>query len=227
MTAISTATERTFQDRGWTVYPVNAGAHIYKGAMVCMQISDGMLVDGTATTGTIFAGFAMEQVDGGATDGAVTVGVWQRGVVTLAASSAAATNVGKLVYLVDNNTVAVAPQTGNICVGRCVKYNSSSSLDVDITGYAGQQLRLLRTYTGSGAFSANDTSVAVTAGGLTTVVHAIATPVIAAGAAAAANGQLTFTGSAGSIIVGSGNVIVTRIAGTDSGLEFSYALWGN
>ena len=137
MTAISTATPRYAQATSTTAYPVNAGAHIYEGALVCVQVSDGMLVDGTAATGTIFAGIADQTVDGGAADGDVTARVRQKGVFTLAASSGAATNVGKPVYLVDNNTVAVAPQTGAILVGYCVKYNSATSLDVDITGYAG------------------------------------------------------------------------------------------
>lgn len=232
MTAISTATERVFSSSGGCrPYPVNAGAHIYKGALVCYQTSDGMLVDGTATTGTIFAGIAVEQVDGGAADGAVTALVQQTGVVRLAASSGAATNVGKPVYLVDNNTVAVAPQTGAILVGVCVNYVSATALDIDISGYAGGPAGAggagFRHYYGSGAFTTTNTSVAVSAGGLTTVKGGVATPVIAANAAAAANGQLTFTGTAGSITVGSDQVTVTRIAGTDSGLAFHYHIWGN
>lgn len=231
MTAISTATPRYAQATSTTVYPVNAGAHIYEGALVCVQVSDGMLVDGTATTGTIFAGIADQTIDGGAADGDVTARVRQKGVFTLAASSGAATNVGKPVYLVDNNTVAVAPQTGAILVGYCVKYNSATSLDVDITGYAGTPAGSggsgYRHYYGSGAFTTTNTSVAVSAGGLTTVKGGVVSPVIAANAAAAANGQLTFTGAAGAITVGSDQVTVTRIAGTDSGLAFHYHIWGN
>lgn len=229
MTAISVATPRYAQSTSSTVYPVNAGAHIYEGALVCVQVSDGMLVDGTATTGTIFAGIAEETRDGGAADGDVSVRVRQRGVFTLAASSGAATNVGKPVYLVDNNTVAAAPQTGGILVGICVKYNSSSSLDVDITDYAGKSAggSGYRTYFGSGAFTTTGTSVTVSAGGLTTILGCVVTPIIAANAAAAANGQLSVTGTQGAVTVGSNLITITRIAGTDSGLAFSYALWGN
>lgn len=226
MTAITVGVERASYSPPSRSYPVNASAAIIKGALCNVQISDGMLVDGTAATGRVFAGIAVETVTGGSNDGDVYATCNIKGVYTLAASSGAATDVGKLCYLVDNNTVAVAAQTGAIVVGRVVKYNSATSLDVDITGFAGAQANGFRHIYGSGAFTTTGTSVTVSAGGLTTVLGGIATPVIAAAAAAAANGQLSFTGTAGAITVGSDLVTVTRIAGTDSGLAFSYHLWG-
>lgn len=228
MTAISTATNRVFTTGGGNIpYPVNTGAHIYQGALVCCQLSDGMLVDGTAAAGLVFAGVAAEQVDGGATDGAVSANVTTVGIVRLAASSAAATNVGLTAYLVDNNTVAVASQTGNIAVGKVVGYVDSTHLDVDITGFAGRG-GAPRMYFGAGAFTTTGTTVAVTAGGMTTLLGAYVTPIIDA-AAAAANGQLGFTeaGSTGLPEISGGNVTVNRVAGTDSGLKFNYVLFGN
>lgn len=227
MTAISTATNRVFSAGGSdTPYPVNAGAHIYKGALVCVQVSDGMLVDGTAATGLAFAGIAAEQVDGGASDGAVNANVVTQGIVTLAASSGAATDVGQVAYLVDNNTVGTAQQTGNIAVGKVTKYNSATSLDVDITGYAGR-FGVPRMIFGAAAFTTTGTTKTVSAQGLTTIFAAGVTPV-ADGSAAAANGQLGFTeaGSTGLPESTGGNLTVTRVAGTDSGLKFVYWAWG-
>lgn len=228
MTAISTSVNRVFSAGGTDrSYPVNAAAKIYKGALVCVQLSDGMLVDGTAATGLVFAGVANEQTDGGAADGTFSVNCTIAGVVTLAASSAAATDVGLIAYLVDNNTVAVASQTGNIAVGRVVKYNSATSLDVDITGFAGAGGQP-RFVCGAAAFTTTAVTKAVSAQGLTTILAAGVTPVIDAGAATA-NGQLGFTeaGSTGLPELGSGNVTVTRVASGDSGLKFVYWLWGN
>ena len=227
MTAISAPVERYGQDPLTVTYPVNAGAHIYKGALVCITTADGMLVDGTAATGRIFAGIAEDTVDGGLADGDVSAKVRRKGVYTLAASSAAATDVGLTAYLVDNNTVAVASQTGNIAVGRVVKFNTSSSLDVEISGVAGTTLPP-RCVSGAAAFTTTGTTKAVSAEGLTTIIGASVTPVIDA-AAAAANGQLGFTeaGSTGLPEISSGNVTINRVAGTDSGLKFVYTLWGN
>lgn len=215
-------------------YPVNASSQIYQGGLVCIQTSDGMAVAGSNAAARQFAGIAESTVVGGSSDGDVSVLCKTSGVFTLTASSGAATDVGKVAYLIDDATVGVALSTQSIPVGVVRKYNSATSLDVDITGFAGQNRTScilpmagtpLKIYVGSGAFTTTGTSVAVTAGGLTTVVAAFATPCFAT-AAQAANGQLTFTGTAGAVTVGGGNVTVTRIAGTDSGLSFNYVLYG-
>lgn len=235
MTAIAVATPRVFQERGYSTYPVNAKSHIYEGAMVCVQLSDGMLVDGADSAGLVFAGFSMTQVDGGTADGDVTADVWQRGVVTVAAASAAASDVGQVVYLKDNNTVQLAATTHCIPVGRVVKFNSSSSLDIDITDYAGLNkgagLPIIggvarKVVTGRAAFATTGQLKTVSAGGLTSIISAFATYDDTAGPAAS-EAPLYFKTTAGAVDITAGNVTVNRPAGTSSGAAFYYILIGS
>lgn len=104
--------------------PVKASETIEKGTFVI--ITAGYLVDGGDVASSVFAGVAKETVTGGATDGAEMCEVAKRGIFAFAAASSAATDLGKEVYIADNQTyVVAAPGTGDIKCGRVVGWDTS------------------------------------------------------------------------------------------------------
>jgi hypothetical protein len=112
------------------VIPVAANAVIFEGGMVQINAS-GLGVRGTATVANVTIGVAQESIDntGGAAS-ALSVKV-RRGIYRFANSAStdliARTEIGKTVYVVDDQTVAKTDATGTRpAAGRC--------FDVDAQG---------------------------------------------------------------------------------------------
>lgn len=113
-------------------YPVATGVKIYAGSLVCVNAS-GYAVPGADTVNFKFAGVAQEQVDNtlGA-NGAKTVRVKRTGEHLFKASSIAQGDVGKIMYLVDDQTFdETNPGQGIVC-GVLTEYVSATSGWLDI-----------------------------------------------------------------------------------------------
>ena len=110
-------------------YPLAAGAHVYKGALVCVVTATGLLAAGADAAGVVCVGVAHEegnnvagavQYDGTVTSGAagaVSVRVEKTGVYLYHKTGAVQTDVGKTAFLVDDNTVATTATTDSVHCG--------------------------------------------------------------------------------------------------------------
>lgn len=119
-------------------YKVKGSTHIYQGARVCVQSSNGYLLPGADTSGIIYVGIALEEVNNTGSDGAAICRVQfadseSIGIQTIAiASTATQATVGNFVYLVDDQTVDVAGgSTNKVAFGRVVKFLSAGWVQVN------------------------------------------------------------------------------------------------
>src|SRR5687767_11128233 len=129
MAALSTNYDARRKEGDVVRYAVEAGEHIYKGAL-CMLDTDGYLQVGADTASKIFAGVSYEESDNSSgADGATYCRVYKSGTFEFNASSAAQSWVGLTVYIVDDNTIALAATTTNdVAVGKVVEYISSTKV---------------------------------------------------------------------------------------------------
>jgi len=116
-----------------TNYKVKAGAVIFAGALVAIEDSSGFLVRASDTAGLTFAGVALDSGNAtGAANGAVSVRVEKTGSYALTFNTVQ-TSVGKKVYAVDDNTVALAATTTNdLYVGDVVELLPGNKVRVRI-----------------------------------------------------------------------------------------------
>lgn len=129
MAAITARKDVRRQEANILHFKVKAGESIPAGALVVL--SGGYAQNGTDTANAVFVGVASEKCDNttGA-NGDKEVYVWTYGVVDVVAGfSAAQTDVGALVVLTDNQTVAKT-STNSVAVGRVVERLSSSKVRV-------------------------------------------------------------------------------------------------
>ncbi len=116
-------------------YNLNAGAVIYKGALICVDPADGYAVEGADTATLVFVGVAEEPGDNSAgADGDVGIRVRKSGSFVYNFSGAwAQTLISKAVYIVDDNTVALAATTTNdVLCGYVVALVGTSQVRVRI-----------------------------------------------------------------------------------------------
>lgn len=113
--------------------PMAASAKVYGGSMVCTNAS-GYAAPGADTANFMFAGVACAEADNSAgANGAINVKIKRKGVFLFAASGMTAADVGKTVYVLDDQTVALAAGTMNdIPAGKIVKVESATAVWVDI-----------------------------------------------------------------------------------------------
>ncbi len=114
-------------------YPVAAGAKIYAGSLVCVN-ADGFAVPAADTSGYVFVGVALEQVDNSAgANGAKSLRVRREGVFEFDAASIIQAMVGDPMYVVDDHTFDdAAGPTNDIKVGLLVKFASATKGWIDI-----------------------------------------------------------------------------------------------
>lgn len=115
-------------------YAVADNVVIYKGSLVCLNTS-GYAVAAADTASFVFIGIAEDHVDNtltGHTAGGKTIRCRSDCVVdALTTSGASQATVGTKLYVSDSATVA-GTTTNSIEVGRAVRYNSATSVDVYI-----------------------------------------------------------------------------------------------
>lgn len=114
-------------------FPVAASTKIYAGSLVCVN-ADGYAVPAADTSGFIFVGVALEQVDNSAgANGAKSVRIRREGVFEFDAASISQAMVGNPMYAVDDHTFDdAAGPTNDIKVGVLVKYGSATKGWLDI-----------------------------------------------------------------------------------------------
>jgi hypothetical protein len=133
MTALSSDRLTSYREGIELDFPVAANAKIYAGSMVCVD-ADGYAAPAADTSGYLFLGVALEQVDNSAgADGAKNVRVRRTGVFEFDAASITQAMVGDPMYAVDDQTFDdAAGPTNDIKVGILVKYGSATKGWIDI-----------------------------------------------------------------------------------------------
>lgn len=114
MTALTQSRYTRHREGTVTAHKVKAATQIFKGSLVCADTT-GFAVPGSDTAGQIFLGVAIEDADNTAgANGDVSVRVMARGVFSFAkGGSVTQSNLGGPLYIVDDQTVAVAAAVGN------------------------------------------------------------------------------------------------------------------
>jgi len=113
------------------LYKVAGGAHIYKGALVCLN-GDGYAVGGSDTAGYKFIGVAYEEVDNsGGSDGEVSIRVLKTGSFLYPIESSQQSDLGASAYIKDDGEVALTT-TNSILAGYICERPSASSVRVRI-----------------------------------------------------------------------------------------------
>jgi hypothetical protein len=118
--------------------PVKASTTIYKGAIVCTD-STGYCVPGADTAGLALKGIARAQADNASgAAGDIDVEVWADGVHHFKHSGLTQADVGKSVYALDDQTVALAAGvTQNVKIGTLKRVISTSKCAVDLNPHTG------------------------------------------------------------------------------------------
>jgi hypothetical protein len=133
MTVLSADKKTQYSEGMELAIPVGASKTIYAGGLVALDGSTRYAEAASDASGKIFAGVAREYVANGAVAAAVTVVVHRRGLFLFAISSCATTDVGKAVFVVDDQTVGLSTEVSNaIFVGVIAKRESATSCWVDI-----------------------------------------------------------------------------------------------
>jgi hypothetical protein len=134
MSALTTNRYTRHRDGLVTAHPVADSEHIFKGSLVCAN-TDGYAAAGKDSAGFKFLGVALEEADNSAgSDGDVTVKVLAHGVFSFAKSGTVVqADLGKSVYVVDDQTVALAATTTNdIACGKIEALDGASALWVRV-----------------------------------------------------------------------------------------------
>lgn len=118
--ALSADVKRTYGVPGINSVPVKATSQIYEGSAVGMTSGYARAL----VAGDIFVGFSLENVLGGATDGAKYVAVQGSGLVQLAISALAVTDIGLDVYASADGTFTLTQST-NSPIGRVHRWVST------------------------------------------------------------------------------------------------------
>lgn len=138
--------------------PIKASTEIFLGSAVGLTSGYARQL----TAGDLFGGFADAHVNNSvATDGANTVPVIQSGLVALAITSAAVTDIGKPVYASDGATFTLTA-TSNTRIGTIVRWVSTGNVIVKFD--AGRALNTNATITDSTGGTGSTTFAAITAG---------------------------------------------------------------
>lgn len=135
MTALTAAFDAKRKDGKLVAYPVGAGAKIFKGALACANTATGFVQTATDGANLLFVGVAYESVDNtGGAGGAKSIRLEKSGIFTYNSPTAAQTDVGKAVNIIDDNSVKTAATTNSIVAGTCAGYLDSGHLAVRIDG---------------------------------------------------------------------------------------------
>lgn len=146
MTALASSYDPKRKDGELIRYPLAAGVHVFKGALVCVNTTTGLLMPGADAAGVVCVGVAFEegnnvaggvQYDGSVSSGlagAVSVRVQTVGLYQYHKAGATQADVGKQAFLVDDNTVATAATTNSVKCGVVGGLVDSGTLAILIDG---------------------------------------------------------------------------------------------
>lgn len=132
MTALTAAYDARRKEGTLEQYAM-AAVKINKGALVSVTSATGFVSAAADTASTVFVGVAYETVDNtGGSAGAKSIRVQKTGIFRYNSASAAQTDVGKAVNIVDDNTAKTAATTNSIVCGVCAAYIDATHIDVRI-----------------------------------------------------------------------------------------------
>lgn len=115
--------------------PVAASTQIFGGSLVCSNAT-GYCVPGSDVNAYFFQGVALAEADNSAvaTDGYINVKLRRKGVFRFAASGMTQADIGKDVYISDDQTVVLDSGSTNLVkVGVIAKVDSATVVWVDIS----------------------------------------------------------------------------------------------
>lgn len=158
--ALTENTIRTFEIGDENSVPVKASEVIYLGSAVGMTAGYARALN----AGDTFAGFALEAKTGTASDGGARVCVKSAGLIQLAVTSAAVTDIGKTVYASDDGTFALTSNSGaNSAIGTVHRFVSTGVAVVKFNASANGTTGIA-VLTDNSAGTANDTVQALADG---------------------------------------------------------------
>ncbi len=119
---------------GWV--PLNTSAEIFAGDFVIAIPGTSLADDGADTSGAVCVGIATRYSKQSALAAPAQTNAYVQvkysGIARVKASGLATTDVGKLAYIYQNDTVKVSGVTNYVCVGKIVKYISATECDIDL-----------------------------------------------------------------------------------------------
>lgn len=117
---------------GRTAVPVAATIKIPQGTLVFVIAASGFATNAIAAGANHFIGVAVAEADNtNGADAAINVEVYTKGQFALPGASLTQAMVGDKIYAVDNFAVN-ATATSQTLIGRAVKFNSATELEVDL-----------------------------------------------------------------------------------------------
>jgi len=134
MTALSSDRKTQYRDGVEIAQPVGAEKAIYAGSLVCLDGSTRLAEAASDGSGKIFAGVAMGAADNSnGLASAISVPLRRRGLFLFSIAAAAQTDVGKPVFVLDDQTVdLVGNVTYAIYCGNIAMLESATKVWVDI-----------------------------------------------------------------------------------------------
>ena len=134
MTATTTSKDTPRSEGKVMAYGVAASTKIPKGVLT--QLASGYLTNMTKAASLIFSGVAYEEADNSATatNGYIKGRTYREGIFEFTLASAAITDIGSVVYALDNVTVTKT-STDATAVGKIVGVENTNKAFIDIRGY--------------------------------------------------------------------------------------------
>lgn len=133
MTATTVSIDTPRRDGTIIDYGVSASTKVLKGTLV--QLADGYAEGMTKAASLKFAGVAYEEINNTvATDGAVRVKIYKKGIFEFIMTPAAVGDVGVEVYALDNQTVTKT-STDATKVGKIMSVENTNKVFIEIGGY--------------------------------------------------------------------------------------------
>lgn len=131
MTALNADRKTSYREGIEIEYKVAANAKIFAGSLVCLNAS-GYAAPGGDTANFKFVGVAMEYVDNtGGANGDIPVRVRRKGIFRFSASGMAITDIGAVVNVSDDQTVAKTT-TNSVACGKIAEFISATEVGIDI-----------------------------------------------------------------------------------------------
>jgi len=130
MTALTENRYTKHRDGIITAHPVKAGAHLYKGSLVCADAT-GYSVPGADTAGLKLLGVAIEEADNSdGADAALSIRVQAAGVFSFSKAGAITqADLGAALFISDDQTAALAADvTNDVPCGRLEALDGSNAV---------------------------------------------------------------------------------------------------
>jgi hypothetical protein len=159
MTALTAQRARNFDTRKHQTFTLKSGTKAYKGAAICLELATAKVVPASSAVGLVYLGIADDTVDATGGDQELSVdliaefvGSWF--VNATGGDAIAATDVGKICYFLDDQTVTISA-LGRPVAGRVLKVSTAKGVLVQRLETAPPELLPTPLAAVLGAFAAN------------------------------------------------------------------------